>query len=149
VHYSGTVAAALEGVILGIPGIAISALQRSVADEEANGRVARRVVEEVLKRGLPDRALLNVNIPNPDVAPIQGVLMTKLGSRAYENFIEPKPGGELKSHYTIGGEAPVWKEDDGTDIAAVRRGFVSVTPIQVDTTDYKVLVDMERWRFEL
>ena len=148
VQYSGTVAAASEGTILGIPSIAVSALQRTLANEEVNGRIARAVVERALEEGIPDRVLLNVNIPNPDIAPVKGLRITKLGSRHYENFIEPGRG-PLQSSYTIGGREPVWRDDDGTDIAAVRLGYVSVTPLHLDPTDYKTIVELERWRFEL
>jgi 5'/3'-nucleotidase len=148
VQYSGTVAAASEGTILGVPSIAVSALQRTVANEEVNGRIARAVVERALEEGIPDRVLLNVNIPNPDIAPVKGLRITKLGSRHYENFIEPGRG-PLQSSYTIGGREPVWRDDDGTDIAAVRLGYVSVTPLHLDPTDYKSIVELERWRFEL
>jgi 5'-nucleotidase len=148
VTYSGTVAVAFEGMILGVPSIAISALQRTVEDEETNGRLARIVVERALEHGVPADALLNVNIPNPEVAPIRGLRITKLGSRRYENFIEPATA-ELQSHYTIGGRDPVWRQDDGSDIAAVRMGYVSITPLQLDLTHYKAIVEMDRWRFEL
>jgi len=149
VHYSGTVAAAFEGAILGVPSIAISALQRSVADVETNGHYARAVVKAALDQGLPEGSLLNVNIPNPEVAPINGFRITKLGSRSYENFIGRDETAESKRYFTIGGNTPVWREDDGSDIAAVRQGYVSVTPLHFDLTDYKAIVDMERWRFEL
>ncbi len=148
VTYSGTVAVAFEGTILGVPSVAISALQRSVEDEEVNGRIARTVVERALEYGFPRDALLNVNIPNPEVSPVRGIRITKLGSRHYENFIEPATAS-LQSHYTIGGRDPVWREDDGSDIAAVRLGFVSITPLHLDLTHYKAIVEMERWRFEL
>lgn len=148
VIYSGTVAAAFEGCILGVPSVAVSALQRTVADAEANGRYARLVAAKVLEDGLPSGVVLNVNIPDPETGPIAGVKITKLGSRAYFNFIEPAGKRPLERYYTIGGEAPVWKDDDGSDIAAVRTGYVSVTPLKLDLTDYRVIVDMERWRFE-
>jgi 5'-nucleotidase len=147
VSYSGTVAVALEGNILGVPSIAISALQRDLADEETNGAIARRVVERALTHGLPAESILNVNIPNPAVAPIKGLRVTKLGSRHYENFIEPGRG-PLATHYTIGGQSPVWRDDDGSDIAAVRLGYVSITPLDLDMTSYKAIVEMERWRYE-
>jgi 5'-nucleotidase len=148
VTYSGTVAAASEGTILGVPSIAVSALQRTLANEEVNGRIARIVAERALAEGLPKDILLNVNIPNPDVAPIKGLRITKLGSRHYENFIEPGRG-PLQTSYTIGGREPVWRDDDGSDISAVRLGYVSVTPLHLDLTHYKAIVEMERWRFEL
>lgn len=148
VTYSGTVAAAFEGTILGMPSIALSSLQRTV-DHEDIGRFARIVVERALERGLPKETLLNVNIPDPEISPIKGIRITKLGSRAYENFIDAVGNDSGNAHYTIGGKAPVWREDDGTDIAAVRLGFVSITPLHLDLTHYKAIVEMERWRFEL
>jgi 5'/3'-nucleotidase len=148
VGYSGTVAVAFEGTILGVPSIAISSLQRDVASGEVIGPIARIVVERALEHGIPGESLLNVNVPNPEIAPIKGLRITKLGSRHYENFIEPGRG-PLRSHYTIGGRDPVWREDDGSDIAAVRMGYVSITPLALDQTHYKAIVEMERWRFEL
>jgi len=148
VTYSGTVAAAVEGSILGVPAIAISSLQRGVRGAEAIGKVAQLVVKRALEDGIPREAILNVNVPDPDVAPIKGFRITKLGSRHYENFIEPA-GGPLQMQYTIGGRDPVWRTDDGTDIAAVRLGYVSITPLHLDQTHYKAIVEMERWRFEL
>jgi len=148
VHYSGTVAVAIEAAILGAPSVAFSSLQRDVADEETTGEIARRVTASALEYGLPENCVLNVNIPDPRVSKLKGLRITKLGSRHYENFIEPGRG-PLQSHYTIGGQAPVWREDDGTDIAAVRLGYVSLTPLNIDLTDYRAVVDMERWGFEL
>jgi 5'-nucleotidase len=149
VHYSGTVAVAFEATILGAPSVAFSSLQRDVADEEAMGEIARRVTTIALDYGLPENCLLNVNIPDPRISMLKGLRITKLGSRHYENFIEPGRGGPLQQYYTIGGKAPVWRADDGSDIAAVRRGYVSVTPLNLDLTDYRAIVDLERWRFDL
>jgi 5'-nucleotidase len=148
VTYSGTVAVAFEGTILGVPSVAISSLQRDVADEETIGRIARLVVERALTHGVPPGALLNVNIPDPRVAPVTGLRLTKLGSRHYENFIEPVTA-QLQSEYTIGGRDPVWRADDGSDIGAVRSGYVSITPLHLDLTHYKAIVEMDHWRFEL
>lgn len=148
VHYSGTVAVAIEAAILGAPSVAFSSLQRDVADEETTGEIARRVTASALEYGLPENCVLNVNIPDPRVSKLKGLRITKLGSRHYENFISPGRG-PLQSHYTIGGQAPVWREDDGSDIAAVRLGYVSLTPLNIDLTDYRAVVDMERWGFEL
>lgn len=149
VTYSGTVAAAIEGTILGVPSLAISSLQRSVESGEIISRIAREIVETALELGVPANCLLNVNIPNPDVSPIKGVRITKLGSRAYDNLLKEERGEGGEMLYTIGGEDPVWKDDDGSDISAVRLGYVSVTPLQLDLTDYRAVVEMERWRFDL
>jgi 5'-nucleotidase len=148
VTYSGTVAAAFEGTILGIRSVAVSSLQRTVSDAVTNGRYARLVVEKILETGLPPNTLLNVNIPDPDVSPVRGVRLTYLGSRHYENFIDTKDIGDGRSLHTIGGADPVWTGDEGTDISAVRAGYVSITPLNLDMTDYKEIVEMERWRFD-
>ena len=130
-------------------GIApVSSLQRTVADAETNGRYARIVVKKVLEIGLPPNTLLNVNIPDPEVAPINGIHLTYLGSRHYENFIDTEETGDGRSLHTIGGADPVWTGDEGTDITAVRAGYVSITPLNLDMTDYKEIVEMERWRFD-
>ena len=149
VSYSGTVAAAIEGTMLGVPSLALSSLQRSISSAETIGRIARVVVDAALRLGVPEKCLLNVNIPDPDVAPIKGVRITKLGSRAYDNLLSAEKGEDGHVYYTIRGDDPVWEEDDGTDIAAVRMGYVSVTPLHLDMTDYKAVVEMEQWRIEL
>jgi len=149
VTYSGTVAAAIEGTLLGVPSIAISSLQRTVTNEEAIGRIARIVVETALRLGVPRDCLLNVNIPDPDVSPAKGVRVTKLGSRAYDNLLLGEKGEKGETYFTVGGEDPVWKADEGTDIAAVRMGYVSITPLHLDSTHYKAVVEMEPWRFDL
>ena len=149
VTYSGTVAAAFEGTILGVPSLAISSLQRTVESEEVLARIVRVVAEAAIDLGVPDQCLLNVNIPNPDISPIKGVRITKLGSRAYDNLLSAEESKGDNAEYTIGGDDPVWKDDDGTDISAVRTGYVSVTPLHLDLTHYKAVVEMERWRFPL
>jgi 5'-nucleotidase len=149
VTYSGTVAAAIEGTILGVPSVAISSLQRSIDNVESIGKIARVVVESALNLGVPEDCLLNVNIPNPEIAPVEGVRITKLGSRAYENLLEEGVGEDGAVTFTVGGDAPVWKDEEGTDIAAIRSGYVSVTPLHLDLTHYKSIVEMERWRFPL
>jgi 5'-nucleotidase len=143
------VAAAIEGTLLGVPSIAISSLQRTVTSGDVIGRIARIVVETALRLGIPRDCLLNVNIPDPEISPIHGVRTTKLGSRAYDSLLSVENGSEGETFYTVGGEDPVWKAEDGTDIAAVRSGFVSVTPLHIDTTDYRAIVEMEQWRFDL
>ncbi len=149
VTYSGTVAAALEGTILGIPSLAISCVQRTLENEEDIVSIARTVVESAIELGVPDGSLLNINIPNPAIAAIKGVRITKLGTRHYENLLTKSVDQSGKVGYTVGGEDPTWKDEPGTDIAAVRNGYVSITPLHLDMTDYKAVVEMEQWRFQL
>ncbi len=149
VTYSGTVAAAIEGTLLGVPSIAISSLQRTNHDAETIGRTARSIVETTFRLGIPRDCLLNVNIPDPKISPIKGVRVTKLGSRAYDNLLSEEKGRGDEVYYTVGGEDPVWQTDEGTDIAAVRMGYVSVTPLHLDLTHYQAIVEMEQWRRDL
>ncbi|MEE9270378.1 MAG: 5'/3'-nucleotidase SurE [Candidatus Krumholzibacteria bacterium] len=150
VTYSGTVAAAIEGTILGIRSIALSSLQRTVESVQVIGPIARTIVETAINLGIPGRCFLNVNIPNPEISPIKGVQVTKLGSRAYDNLLQEERDEEGNPGYIIGGEdEPVWKDEEGTDIAAVRKGYVSITPLHLDLTHYKSILEMERWRFDL
>jgi len=149
VTYSGTVAAAIEGTILGIPSVAISCVQRTLESEAEIAVIARTVVKAALEIGVPQGSLLNVNIPNPEVAPIKGVRITKLGTRHYENLLTKDVDESGTVGYMVGGDAPTWKDEPGTDIAAVRNGYVSITPLHLDTTDYKAIVEMEQWRFQL
>ncbi len=149
VTYSGTVSAAIEGMILGISSIAVSSLQRSMESAEEIARIARAVVETAMHHGLRPGTLLNVNIPDPKIAPIKGVKATKLGSRAYENMLHGRVESPDRTAYLFGGDDPIWRDDDGTDIAAVRKSLVSVTPLHLDLTDYRSIVEMEKWRFRL
>ncbi|MBI4721279.1 MAG: 5'/3'-nucleotidase SurE [Chitinivibrionia bacterium] len=149
VTYSGTVAAAIEGTILGIPSVAFSSLQRTIESADEIGSIARAIVTAVLANGVPKETLLNVNIPDPAISPIKGVKITKLGSRSYGNILNAERSSPGEENFTIAGDEPVWKDDNGTDIAAVRMGYVSITPLHLDLTNYKAIVEMERWRFEL
>lgn len=147
VTYSGTVAAAVEGTILGVGSIAVSCLQRSLEDAAEISRLAAAIIATALAYGIPPQTLLNVNIPDPRVGPIRGVSITKLGSRAYENAVRVEAREGKSTLYRLGGQGPIWKDEDGTDIAAVRGGRISITPLHLDLTDYKAMVAMERWSF--
>src|SRR3954447_21143275 len=140
ITYSGTVAAALEGVVLGIPGIAVSQqsgrrdldfrLGHSFAFDAAAAFVAR-VVDRLDDVPLPSGTLLNVNVPAGDV---QGVEVARLGKRIYQDrldLVEEETGRKL---YRVYGDSPVHDDEPGTDLAAVSAGFISVTPLHFDLT---------------
>ncbi|HKO22360.1 MAG TPA: 5'/3'-nucleotidase SurE [Candidatus Eisenbacteria bacterium] len=143
VLYSGTVAAASEGTFLGIPSIAISLATWDSADFGPAARVARTLVAQLLRRGLPGKTCLNVNIPAIPYDQIKGVRVTRLGKRVYRDVIVEKTDPRGKLYYWIGGEEPTWENDDSSDFTAVERGYVSVTPLTFELTDYKELVDLE------
>jgi len=143
VLYSGTVAAASEGTFLGIPSVAISLATWDTADFGPAARVARTLVAQLLRRGLPAKTCLNVNIPAIPYDQIKGVRVTRLGKRVYRDVIVEKTDPRGKLYYWIGGEEPTWENDDSSDFTAVENGYVSVTPLTFELTDYKELVDLE------
>ncbi len=140
VHYSGTVSAAFEGVISGIPAVAVSQQVGEGISYQPAAAFARTIVEWVLDHGLPQDTLLNVNVP---VVPPRGVRLTRLGTRRYmEGVIEDRdPRG--RRILWIGGGDPIWEASPGTDFPAVAAGFISVTPLHLDLTASSLL---ERFR---
>ncbi|HEY6220904.1 MAG TPA: 5'/3'-nucleotidase SurE [Candidatus Eisenbacteria bacterium] len=143
VLYSGTVAAASEGMFLGIPSIAISLATNVPGDFTPGARVAYCLVKRLLRRGLHERSCLNINIPAIPWGDIKGVRITRLGMRVYRDVIVEKTDPRGKLYYWIGGEEPTWKHDEASDFTAVEQGYVSVTPLTFELTDYKAIVDLE------
>jgi 5'-nucleotidase len=150
VTYSGTVAAAIEGTILGSPSIAVSLDHgpRGEYDYAPAAAVARSFAEMVLERGLPDGTLLNINVPNVPAEKIRAPRATRLGHQVYEDSIIEKTDPRGESYYWIGGQSSRRSKDAGTDFAAVASGHVSVTPIHLDMTDYETLARLADWPFE-
>ena len=145
--YSGTVAAAMEGYLFGVPAIAFSQTEKGWAHVDAAGRVVRSLVQQVLAQGLPaEPFLLNVNIPNRADADVLPRQVTRLGRRhASEPVIrQTNPRGE--PIYWIGPAGDAREAGAGTDFHATANGCVSITPLQVDLTDHARLGD---WRARL
>jgi 5'-nucleotidase len=134
--YSGTVAAATEGFLFGIPSIAFSQVDKGWVELEAAAQMARRLVEQVIADGLGRPFLLNVNIPNRADAKGLPWRVTRLGRRhASEPVIEQRnPRGE--PIYWIGPAGDAREAGEGTDFHATSNGMVSITPLQVDLTDH-------------
>ncbi|MBA3588926.1 5'/3'-nucleotidase SurE [Methylibium sp.] len=138
--YSGTVAAAMEGYLFGIPSIAFSLAERGWTHLDAAARVARALIEQVTLQSFPPSArgawLLNVNVPDRQHAELHGLRITRLGRRhASEPVIcQSNPRGE--PIYWIGAAGDAREAGEGTDFHAVANGCVSVTPLQVDLTDH-------------
>jgi 5'-nucleotidase len=140
VTYSGTVSAAMEGTLLGVPSLAVSLLDGGDFAEAA--RVAALVATRLLVEGLPPKTLLNVNVPAG--AP-RGMRVTRLGHRVYAEKIVEQTDPRGRTHYWIGAGAPEWDALDGTDMAAVRDGFVALTPVHLDLTHHRAVAQMAHW----
>jgi 5'-nucleotidase len=136
VHYSGTVSAAFEAAILGVPAIAVS---QAVGEEFSfvlAARFARSLALTVLRRGIPRGTLLNVNVPP---VPPRGVRFTALGQRRYTEAVVEDEDPRGRACYWIGGGEPVWEPIPGSDFNEVGHGFISITPLQLDMTDQALL----------
>lgn len=139
VTYSGTVTAAMEAAIWGIPGVAVS-LDRpedftGVVDYQSAAEAARRIVRWLWEQPeLPTDTVLNVNVPYGPLSEMKGFRLTRQGLRIYRDELVRRLDPRGKPYYWIGGDAPIGVEEPGTDYGALLAGFVSVTPIQLDLT---------------
>lgn len=145
VTYSGTVTAAMEATIAGIPAVAVSLTSREREDFTAAAGIAARVARQALERGLPDDVLLNVNVPPVAVEELAGIQITRLGLRIYRDELTRRLDPRGRPYYWIGGPEPTGVEEEGTDIWAVANGYVSVTPIQLDLTAHPLIDRLEDW----
>jgi 5'-nucleotidase len=143
VFYSGTVAAASEGAFLGIPAIALSMAAWKGGPFETAGRVAGKLVPDLIRAGIPPGKCMNVNIPALAWEDLKGIRVTRLGIRVFRDVIVEKTDPRGKSYYWIGGEDPTWEHDETSDFTAVSEGYVSVTPLTFELTHYKGIVDLE------
>jgi 5'-nucleotidase len=151
VTYSGTVTAAMEAVIAGIPGIAFSLAADETMKERDYGpaaRMAGRVVRTAIRNGLTRELFLNVNIPPIEYEAIQGIQVTRQGVREYRDKLDERIDPRGQPYYWIGGEFPGGVVAEGTDFGAIFDGFVSVTPLQLDLTAYKTAERLNSWEWE-
>jgi 5'-nucleotidase len=151
VTYSGTVTAAMEAAISGLPGIAFSLDSptdfQGVKDFSASAAIAQRVVREAMQHELPHNTLLNVNIPFLPLEEILGLRVTRLGLRVYRNELVVRDDPYGRPYYWIGGEAPTGVPEEGTDIGALNDGFVTITPIHLDMTAYALMDELTSWKW--
>ncbi len=143
--YSGTVAAATEGYLLGIPAMAISLTSRSHAHLETAARVAREMVERFQREQFGEPVLLNVNVPDLPFAQLKETRVTRLGRRhkAQPAVKQTNPRNEVV--YWVGAAGEAQDAGEGTDFHAVKNGHVSVTPIQIDLTHSTQIPSVQRW----
>ena len=139
VTYSGTVAGAYEGMLLGVPSFAISNASYQPTRMDTAARVAVRLAEYLLDHGLPPETMLNVNVPDVSYDELEGVAMTKMGRRDYQDEIVERLDPRGGTYYWIGGSEPSHVVEAGTDFEAIEGGMVSVTPLHRDVTNYSAL----------
>ncbi|MEX0912057.1 MAG: 5'/3'-nucleotidase SurE [Gemmatimonadota bacterium] len=146
VLYSGTVAGAMEATILGIPAIAFSYTGKEPSAIEGFGPLLADLIPRLVDRSdFPRETLLNVNLPPIEPSEVRGVRVTRLGRRVYSDSLTraTDPGG--REYFWIGGGGIEWTGEEGTDFWAVDQGYISITPLHLDLTNYKLLADVEGW----
>jgi 5'-nucleotidase len=150
VLYSGTVAAAMEGLALGVPSIAVSFAGGDLRADVSQLREQVKVLTPLLKHltslpSFPADTLLNVNLPPFPADDVKGVKLTRLGRRAYSGSVAPMRDPWGRAIYWIGGGEISWTGEADSDFRAVQEGYVSVTPLHLDLTHYDALKGAERW----
>ena len=149
--YSGTVAAAMEGRFLGLPAIAFSLVGENCQHYDAAATVARQLVQKICTMALPSQTILNVNIPDLPLEKIRGIEVTRLGRRHVAEPVIKEKDPRGRPIYWIGPPGLAEDAGPGTDFYAINRHYISITPLQLDMTHYKVfdqlafLIDEIRW----
>ena len=145
VVYSGTVAGALEGAIMGYPAIAVSLTTFKNADFSCAARFAQRLSLRVLEKGLPPGTILNVNVPNLPEDEIKGVAITRMGDANFEDNYEKRTDPHNTPYYWLTGSKVVSDDDIEHDDGAVRQNMISVCPLHFDLTNHEFLGALKTW----
>ena len=145
VTYSGTVSAAFEATLLGIPAFAVSVDGCGRFRFQPAADFACALARRVLDEGLPRATLLNVNVPDLPTARIRGVAITRQGRREYREMIVEKADPRGRTYYWIGGADPVWAPVPDSDAAALVAGRISITPLHLDLTHHRARAALRPW----
>ena len=147
--YSGTVSAAAEAVIMGVPGLAISLTSFHKSEFEFSKRIAVQLAEKIYKNGLPDGTLLNVNVPPVKPDEIDGIVITRQGRGRYEEFFDKRIDPMNRTYYWLSGKRKILDSDNDVDDVVIGQNKVSVTPIRYDLTDMSMLEELKKWNLNL
>jgi 5'-nucleotidase len=140
VTYSGTVSAAFEGTLIGIPSVAVSQEIESGFTFDAAAEFAERLARRLLEAPLPAGTLVNVNVP---AGPVQGVRVARLGKRRYGETVIEKTDPRGRPYFWIGSTIPTGDAEEGTDILAIAEKYISMSPLHLDLTDYRSMEALE------
>jgi 5'-nucleotidase len=150
VLYSGTVAAAMEATILGIPSVALSFTGRDRDELHRWEDVLAALLQQLIGRSsFPKETLFNVNLPAVEPDAIAGIRVTTLGRRAYVGSLTRAADPNGREYFWIGGGESKWWGSDESDFRAVHDGYISVTPLHLDLTNYGLLEEIGQWRLSL
>lgn len=146
VIYSGTVSAATEGTILGIPSIAVSLTTFDKPDFRFAAKFTSRLVKFILNKQLPRDTLLNVNIPAVKASEIKGIIITRQGKSRWDDTFDLRRDPYNKEYYWLTGKLDIQDRSDDVDLIAVMKRYISITPIHYDLTDYQFLKELRKWK---
>lgn len=149
VLYSGTVSAAIEGMIYEIPSIAVSMVDTKTMDYHTSAKLVQNLVNHLHTRRFPQHTLLNMNIPDIQPNELQGIRVTKLGHRRYCNMFDRRVDPRGRTYYWMAGECEDLNAGPETDILAVSQKFISITPIHFDLTNYGFMGQVSQWLSDL
>jgi 5'-nucleotidase len=145
--YSGTVSAAFEGTLLGVPSFAISLVSRSHFKFDVAAQFALKVARHIIQKGLPSNTFLNINVPNVDEKEIKSCKITQQGRLLHngDGVIE-KMDPRGRKYYWIGGGQLIFNKGRNTDVEAVSKSYISITPLNLDLTNYSSIRELKKWR---
>jgi len=146
VFYSGTVAGAREGALMGIPSIAVSLATFVNPDFKNAARYGAKLTKLVAKNGMPNGTLLNVNVPNKKMSQIKGVKMTRQGLVPIHGTFHKRTDPNFREYHWMTGKIPNRLKDNNVDSSALTNNYITVTPIQSDQTDYSFLEELNHWK---
>ena len=145
VLYSGTVAAAMEATILGIPSVAISYVGSDLEGLDGYEPLLRDLLARLLDRDFPEETFFNVNLPDVPAREVREIRVTSLGRRVYSDSLTRSQDPAGREYYWIGGGESHWKGREDSDFRAIRAGCVSVTPLHLDLTNFGLLEEVRSW----
>ncbi len=146
VLYSGTVAAAMEGTILGIPSVAVSFASRATDRLGGYSDTLIGILRSLISRkNFPEQTFFNINLPDIPSDELKGVRITTLGRRVYSDSLTRREDPSGREYFWIGGGVSSWSGRDDCDFRAVRAGFVSLTPLHLDLTNYALINEVKSW----
>jgi len=147
ITYSGTVAAAMEATLMGIPAMAVSLATFDPSEHfQAAAAVAVRIARQITHNGLPADTFLNVNVPNCPADQMKAPLVTRQGRRSFVGTVVHKTDPRGRTYYWIGSDEPDFNDYKGTDFHAINRGHVSITPLHLDLTNYETMNIIAGWK---
>lgn len=146
--YSGTVSAAAEAIIMGIPSMAVSLTSFTKQEFGFAAKLARQLTKEILARGLPEGTLLNVNVPAVKEQEIKDIIITRQGKGRYQEAFDKRIDPNNRTYYWLTGKKMLLDKDEDVDDLAVMQNKVSITPIHYDLTNYEFLKELSKWNLK-